>query len=424
LEEEVFLTDDFLGQLISVGDVDLMIGIPSYNDSKTAAAVLQAVEAGVVRSYRRERVGLVNVDGGSRDGTQGTFLNAGSVGSGDGARTESLRTLRWITTRSGRDGAPGHMLHTMLSAADLLHAKACAVIAASSGNVLPSWVESLLNPIYREGYDFVAPLYTRHKFDGLLTRNLLYPMSKALYGKPMRELRAGEFAFSGRLANYCIAQPQWQQEGAESGSKMWMAINAMCNSFRCCQTYLGPKPRSGQAANVVAAIRQTVGELFRCMETTESYWQGPIEPEPLHTIGPDHQLTEEPVRIERQKLLEMFKSGVNELSAILSTILEPATHAELLQMAGAEAKQFQLSNSLWTRIIYEFAAAYHHSVMNREHLVQALIPVYRGRVYSFITQHRSSGSDALEADLENLCAEFAGQKAYLIERWKAKEVSP
>lgn len=420
MSEESFLTDDFLRQLISVGDVDLIVGIPSYNDAKTVPGVVRAVEESVLRGYRRERTVLVNVDGGSRDGTREAVLEASSLAKGNGGAIESLRTLRWITTSSGNDGAPGSMLRTILAAADLLHAKGCAVVAASSEKATPAWVDALLSPVYRDHYDFIAPLYSRHKYDGLLTRNLLYPMSRALYRRPIRELRASEFAFSGAFAAHCLAQEGWHNEALQGGAEMWMAINAMANSYRCCQVYLGPKPRSSGGAGVVNAIRSTLSSLFWCVESTESFWLGEAEPEPLHTIGPDHQLTNESIRIDRKKFLEMFKSGVAELSQILAAILDADTHAELIRLAGTGESEFRLGNPLWVRIIYECASAYHHSVMNREHLVQAMIPIYRGRVYSFLAQHRSSGAEAMEADLEDLCREFANQKAFFIERWKTK----
>jgi hypothetical protein len=116
----------------------------------------------------------------------------------------------------------------------------------------------------------------------------------------------------------------------------------------------------------------------------------------------------------------MFKSGVAELSQILSGILNQETHAELNRLADAGEEEFRFSNALWVRIVYEFAAAYHHSVINRSHLVQAFVPIYRGRVYSFLTQHRSAGSDAMEADLENLCQEFDRQRDFFFERWRTK----
>jgi hypothetical protein len=418
VSEDSFLSDDFLGQLIGVGEVDLIVGMPSFNDAKTVGGVLRAIEEGVLRNYRRERVVLLSVDGGSRDGTREVLREASSLGKSNGLGIESLRTLRWITTRVGHEGIHGNALRTFVAATELLRAKGCAVIAASSANVSPSWVDTLLRPIYWDQCDFVAPLYRRHRFDGLLSRNLLYPLSAALFAKPLRELHATEFAFSSNLATSCLSQQQWNQEAVRDSAEMWMALHAMSNSYRCCQTYLGDKPLGERGANVVAAIRQAVNGLFWCVEAMESYWSGEGHSDPVLTFGPESELSSAPIRFDRSKFLSMFESGVAELSALHSKILQPETHAELLRLSENGAQGFRLGNALWARIVYEFAAAYHHTVLNREHLVQALIPIYRGRVYSFITQHRSSDAAAMEADLADLCQEFVKQKSYFAERWK------
>src|SRR5260370_38949840 len=99
--------------------------------------------------------------------------------------------------------AGGAEFGEILTAADLLRAKACAIILPETTNFTAAWVKSLLQPAYREDFDFVAPLYSRHRNDGLLARNLLYPMSRAVFGRRIRELNAGELGFSGRLAGHC-----------------------------------------------------------------------------------------------------------------------------------------------------------------------------------------------------------------------------
>jgi glucosylglycerate synthase len=70
-------------------------------------------------------------------------------------------------------------------------------------------------------------------------------------------------------------------------------------------------------------------------------------------------------------------------------------------------------------MLYEFAASYHHSVINRDHLVQALVPLYRGKIYSFIAEYADASATELEEASENLCMEFERQKPYLTEKWKA-----
>jgi len=418
LSEESFLPDDLIRQLMSVGEVDVLVAIRSRNDSKTVGAVVRAAEECLLRCFGRQRAVLVHVDAGSRDGTPQAAREA--CQSGGTSEFESLRTLRWVQTNCGSAAGEEILLHTILASVELLRARSCAVVSASLESLDPAWIEALLSPVFRENYDFVAPLYERHKFDGLLTRNLLYPLSRALYGKAMRELRATEFAFSGRLASHTLARPEWQSEGNQAGAEMWMAITAMSNGFLCCQTFLGHKSRATSSAGVVDMIRQTVSGFFWCLETTDSYWLKGVEAEPLKTLGPDHQLTAEPVRVDRKKLFQMFQAGIAELSEILASILDAETNAEFKRLASLDEHSFQMSNALWARTILEFAAAYHRSVIHRDHLVQAFVPIYRGRVCSFLGQHRSDDSDAIEADLEDLCQEFEKLRAFFAERWSTK----
>jgi hypothetical protein len=421
LSQDSFLSDDFLRQLMSVGEVDLLVGIPSRNDAETIGAVMQSVEVGLLRNFPRARIVIVNVDAGSRDGTAEAVRKASSFGNGNTTGIESLRTLRWVSTSSRDEAAPGIMLHTILAAADLLHAKGCAVVSASTPNLTPAWIGTLLRPVCDDSFDFVAPLYSRHRYDGLLTRNLLYPLVRTLYGHAIRELRASEFAFSGRFAAQCLSRGEWHNEAVQGGAEMWMALHALSEGYRCCQTYLGPKARPRLQAGVVNVIRETLGGLFWCLEAAAPFWLKQEESGPVQTIGPDHNLTSEPVRIDRKRFLEMCRHGVAQLSPVLTTILDADTHAELLRLARVPDGEFRLSNSLWVRVIYEFAAAYHHSVLNRNHLVQAFIPIYRGRVYSLLAQRRAPTPEEMEADLEELCREFADQKAFFLERWKGKE---
>ncbi|MGA9883155.1 MAG: hypothetical protein WBQ34_05510 [Candidatus Acidiferrales bacterium] len=416
MSEDSLLSDDFIRQLVSVGEVDLLVGIPSRNDCRTIGNVVRAAEESLLRNFRRQRTVLVNVDAGSRDGTSQAVREASLLGTNG---LESLRTLRWITTHTASTSTESASLRTILAAADLLHANACAVVSASTATVSPAWIESLLRPVFSENFDFVAPLYARHRYDGLLTRNLLYPFSRALFGKPIRELRASEFAFSGRLASDCLNSAEWEHEGIQSAAETWMAVTAMSGSYSCCQTFLGPRPRSS-TAGVVDAIRDAVTGFFWCAESKESYWLPGRDPEPLKTVGPDHQLTSEPVRVDRKKMFQLYRTGVAELSEILASILDADTHAELVRLAALDESAFRFSNALWVRTICEFAAAYHHSIINRGHLVQALVPIYRGRVHSFLTVHRSDDTEAMEADIEDLCQEFGRQRSFFVERWSTK----
>jgi hypothetical protein len=422
LAEDGFLADDLLRQLMSVGEVDLLVGMSSHNETNTVSHALEAIEESFHRNFVRQRVVIVNVGGGDKDEHGVTAKSPGNLAE-RGVRVPgltSLRTSHRVTANFSGPPSPGIALRTILAAADLLRARACAVVSAATSNFTPLSIANLLSPVYREQFDFVAPLYTRHKYQGLLARNLLYPMSRALFGWGIRELFSDEWGFSGRLAALCLNQDVWHEESVQARPEAWMAISAISSGFRCCQAFVGEKSQPVPAMDIVEVLRQTVGALFWCLETQQSLWLDCEGSQPVPTFGPAHELTSEPTDLDRHRIFEMFRSGVMELEPILSSILHPETHSEIKSIVSLEEGKFRFRSDIWVRTLYDFAASYHHAVINRDHLVQALAPLYRGMTYSFLVEHSDSSPAEMEAASEMLCAEFELQKPYLMERWKAK----
>jgi hypothetical protein len=424
LAEDTFLADELLRQLMSVGEVDLLVGISSHNAANTINHAVHAIEQSVQQNFVRQRVVIVNVGGGDKD-------EEGVVATGFGNLVEknvrlpgitSLRTIHRVTASFSGPPSPGIALRTILAAADLLRARACAVVSPATSNLTPDSIANLLRPVYREEFDFVAPLYTRHKYQGLLARNLLYPMSRAVFGCGIRELFSDEWGFSGRLAALCLNQDVWHEEAIRARPEAWMVISAISFDFRCCQAFLGEKSQAmkGPGTDIVEVLRQTVGTLFWCLETQQSLWLDCERAQPVPTFGRVHELTSEPTDLDRHRIFEMFRNGVTELEPILSSILDPETHSEIKSIVSLEEGKFRFKSDLWVRTLYDFAASYHHAVINRDHLVQALAPLYRGMTYSFLVEHSDSSPAEMEAASEMLCVEFALQKPYLRERWKAK----
>jgi glycosyltransferase involved in cell wall biosynthesis len=62
-------------QLEKIKEVDILIGIPSYNNVRTIGHVVKAVQAGLNKYFPGQRSVLVNSDGGSTDGTADVVKN-------------------------------------------------------------------------------------------------------------------------------------------------------------------------------------------------------------------------------------------------------------------------------------------------------------------------------------------------------------
>src|SRR5438477_2818640 len=335
LAEESILTDDFLREIINVGEVDILVGVPTYNDGRTVAQVVQAIRAGLVKYFPRQRAVIINADGGSRDDTRELVRAASISDVQHTGNLKALRTLHSVSTRYPGQPSTGTALHTILSAAELLRASSCAVISPESTNIEPEWIERLLRPVSRDDFDLVSPTYRRHKFDGLLVRNLVYPMTRALYSRRVREPYPSDFAFSSRLGSHFLAQDIWSHDVGHTGTEIAMTIAAITGGFRMAQTFLGEKSRADHGpADVVHAMRQTAGALFWSLEPNYPAWSAATESQPIPTFGPEFEVDLEPLRINRKRLFEMFKHGVAELQPVLKSLLTPATLAELQRITG------------------------------------------------------------------------------------------
>ena len=422
MDDGTFLTDDFLRQLINVGEVDILVGLPTHNNAKTIGSIVHAIQSGILQAFPRERAVIINADGGSRDGTPELVTGISIDDIRPASKLNALRTLHSISTKYASSPEGGVALRTILAAAELLRAKACVVMSPDSTGVGSERLSTLLRPIYREGFDLVTPTYRRHKFEGLLMTNLLYPMIRALYGQRIRESYTPEFAFSGRLGSQFLGQNGWSDGTGGTGAELRLTLAAISGGYRICQSFVGEKEHvERHAADLVPTLRQTVGVLFSALEADFPVWSSVMGSQPVPTTGSDQEVLLEPMRVNRKRLREMFSTGVAELESVFQSILSPTTLAELQRIARPEEEDFQYSAELWVRTVYEFAASYQKSVINRDHIVQALAPLFRGRVCTVLNENRNSSAQDVENNIEALCLEFERLKPDLLRMWKSRE---
>lgn len=422
MPEDDILSDKFLNELTAVGEVDILVGVPTANNAATITHVLTALQIGLIKYFPRARSVLVNADAQSRDGTAEAVANATIKDYSTLLTSSPLRTMHRLSTPYHPNLGKGGAWRIIVAAADLLRAKACAVLSADLESITPECVESLIRPVYGDGFDLVAPVYQRPKFSGLLIKNIVSPMVGGVYGRALREPAGPEVGFSGRLASSLLNTSNWAEEAVRFAPELWATTTAIANRYKICQSFFGPKPPASKRStpSLVDSIRQIVGALFRFTEIHEPFWIARKEAEAVPSFGFGYTVSLEAVRVQRRQMLQTFHKGVAELDTIMGSILSPQTLAQLKAISASTDDHFTYPDELWVKTVYDFAAAYHHSVMNRDHLMQALAPLYQGRTSGFVAEKSKAEPRALDQRLEQLSHQYEQALPYFMERWAAK----
>lgn len=407
-------------QIDAISQADIVIGIPSYNNSRTIHHVVNAVNAGIMKYFPNQRAVVVNSDGGSTDGTPSVVMDAAIDNLETILIEHPIYTIHRISTPYRGVPGKGSAFRTIFNISRMLQARAIAVVDSDLRSITPEWIELLLSPVLKRGCDFVAPLYLRHKYDGTITNNIVYPITTALYGRPVRQPIGGEFGFSGAMAAHFLTVGEFDTDIARFGIDIWMTTTAIASDAKICQAFLGAKIHDPKdpGADLSSMLVQVVGSLFYLMEKHEHMWWECDEVRAVPQYGFRFGVGVDPVNVDLERLVQSFKRGVDNLVPIWRKFLDHRSIDRLVEMSRVAVTSFSFPAEFWTKVIYDFALGYHHRVMHPEHLVRSLTPLYLGRTAGFINQVEASGADEVEKAIEALCQEFVQQKEYLKARWR------
>ncbi len=404
-----------------IGGADIVVGIPSFNNAGTIGHVVAATQAGLEKYFPQYRSVIVNSDGGSGDGTRESVLKAGL----DNSRLLLVSTPLFPVHRLSfpYHGIPGKgsAFRLIFQMAGQLDVKACAVVDSDLRSITPEWIDLLLRPVLHAGFDFVAPYYHRHKYDGTITNSIVYPLTRALYGLRVRQPIGGDFGISPRLLARYLERHDWETDTARFGIDIWMTTIAIAEGFRVCQSFLGAKLHDAKdpGLDLSAMLHQVVGSVFRLMQEYAPVWTERKGSEDADLFGFRFGVGLDPIEVNTDRMLHAFKRGCEELGEVWSRALEPETYAAIVRLAdrSPHTDAFVLDNDLWSQIILDFAASYKREPVERGHLLRSLTPLYLARVASFVLRTRTLASDEVEEEIERLCMSFEQKKPEFIQRW-------
>ena len=397
-----------------IESADILVGIPCYNNEKTIVHVIQMVTHGLAKHYKDRRSVILIADGGSTDDTR------------EGAKEFEIKPWqeKIVSIYRGPAGK-GTALRSVFEAANRLKVDVCAMVDSDLRSITADWVRYLLDPVLEKGYQFVAPVYIRHKYDGTITNNIVYNLTRALYGKRIRQPIGGDFAISGHVAKFYSEQDVWMTDVARFGIDIWMTTTAITQGFRICQSNLGAKIHDAKdpGQHLGPMFRQVLSALFSLMERYETTWKGIRGSEPLETFGFEGYTEPEPINVNLEGLIELFKTGYQQFSRLWKDIFCEECFEEIRRISEMDSSRFHFPTDVWGQILYELAATFHLWSVNRGKLLDLVTPLYFARVASFVRQSWEMSSKEAEELVEEQAQIFEDRKEYLIKVWDEKSAA-
>ncbi|MGD9347826.1 MAG: glycosyltransferase [Candidatus Aminicenantes bacterium] len=398
-------------RLEKIEHAELIVGIPCFNNDSTIEHVIDTVSEGIAKYYREKRTVIIISDGGSTDDTR------------EVAKEKAIYPFleKIVTIYRGIPGK-GTALRMIFEAASFLDAKACLLFDSDLRSITPEWVKALADPVFNHGHDFVAPLYSRYKYDATITNNIAYNMTRALYGKRVRQPIGGDFGLSKNMIDFFdnYGEEVWMTDIARFGIDIWMTTSAIVEEKSICQAYLGAKIHDVKdpLENLGPMFRQVVYPIFELMENNESKWRGVRESQPIPTYGESIVKEPEAFSVDLPGMIENFNEGFKNISVLWQKIINPQSFNMLRGLTKLEnAENFLMPTEDWAKIVFDFAATFHRWKKDRKNLIDIMRPLYYARVASFINRTKKMTTAQAEEIIEEQAMVFEELKPYLLEVW-------
>jgi glucosylglycerate synthase len=257
--------------------------------------------------------------------------------------------------------------------------------------VTDEWIGRLAKPVLDGEADVVIAAHARRRFDGTITNLLLSPLIRALLGRRLHQPLGGAVALSASALELTLGDEP--RPSSREATDLWVTGLAIAEGLNVWEAWLGPRRvESRRRTTDLPGMMPTVGE-------------------------PPGVLDDGPV-VDVDRLVDAFQRGVRDLLPIWESVLAPETLGDVLSLEAGDRGTFRFPDDVWARVVYDAALGHHYSVIHREHLLRALVPLYLGRTAAFILATRGRDAAGDGAILERVGTAFERQKPYLRDRWR------
>lgn len=382
-----------------VKKAEIVLGLASYNEADSIAYPTEQSSLGLKKYYGDRTSAIVNCDNHSPDGTEQAFL---------GTETEVPKI--YITTPPDTPGK-GYNFENMFRKAMELDTEVLICVDADLLSITPEWIRHFAEPIL-QGYDFVNPIYSRHKYDGTITNNICFPIVYGLFCRNTRQPIGGDFAMSGRFARHLLLQP-WHRTTEEYGIDIFLTMNSIVGGFKTCNTGLGAKVHKPSAPKLGPMFIQVVSTAFLTVIRHMDEWKDLAEIQEQELFGLKEMDPPQDLTMDRSAIEKQAREGFVQYQGMLEKELSSDVYTDLTRMFSSGA--IDINAEQWVKIVYDMIVSF-KTASDRNALVESLKGLYFGRALSFMNKTWDMSNEQAEEEILEQAKLFHADRDYLIQR--------
>ncbi len=383
----------------NIKEADVVVGLASFNEEDNIYYPTQQASLGLKKYFKNKKCVIINCDNNSPDDTKSAFLS-----------TETEVPKIYITTPMSTEGK-GYNFENLFRKVCDLGAKKLICLDADLLSITPEWIQYFGEPL-NKGYDYVTPIYARHKYDGTITNNICYPIVFGLLGRNVRQPIGGDFALSDKLIRHLLLQP-WHRTTEEYGIDIFLSMNAILGGFKVCQTGLGSKVHKPSAPKLGPMFLQVIKTAFLLILNNMDRWKGVRKVQRTRKFGKEQLGRAQKLNIDRETLKKKVIGGYKEHKNDIKKFLSAESYEKVQE--AYESETYGITDDMWVKIVYDMLAGYRETT-SRTEIVEAMRPLYFARTLTFMNQTWEMPTAEAEKIILKQAEKFFENRRYLLDK--------
>jgi hypothetical protein len=401
---DIRLDNNLVQRCDKIKPIDIIVGVLCKDVETTVLNVLNVINEGLYRYFPEYKKAIVVSLGNSSDKTNEVI-----------DLFQPYNSIEKIVTKDLTVGGKGAGVMTIFEIAHVSEAKSVVLMDGDLLSVKPVWIQTIANPIIYGRADLTVPYYIRDKNDGVITNNLVYPFTRALYGLDIRQPIAGEYALSKNLyellRNHPLFPPDFGVDifiltvAAAEGLYVKEGLYSL-KIHESTTRYLEPEKF------LIPMFRKVTSCMFELAKHYEEYWRS--KPKLWHRKYYRECFSQKPipVRINIPEMKNSFKSDFYSSKCTLDRFLPNSIIAYLDKIVNNDER---FDSELWAEIVYNYAAVWKNisSESDRCLLLDTLKNLWIGRLVSYATEVKDMDMNEAENVIQKQAEVFEEKFDYL-----------